>query len=177
MVRRAVAKLRDARFARIVQYTAATTGERTSVSRGQVDFATGMADVELPLPGEEGSPAEAAMVVLRPPDSYMRRPDGTWMRLGEAERGASSDSASGTLRLLESETLVATERDNDQDGRVFEVETDQGLRCTVWIGLDGHVRRIERLARGAGIAGLELHTIGQPLTFLPVPKAVISPKP
>ena len=174
VVRQAATKLRDARFARICQYTAEATGERRSVSRGQIDFVTGSADMEMPTPGAEGS---AAIVVLRPPRSYIRTPDGSWMLLVSVSR----ESMDGTLECLESEALVATERGEAGDGRAFdfrvEVEDAQLPRGTVWIDGDGYLTKLERPARGERIAGVEFTAIGEPLALLSVPDAMAARRP
>lgn len=176
-VRRAVARLREARFARILQYTADATGERTSVSHGQVDLRAGIADLELPSPEREGS---VAMVVLRPPHSYLRKADGSWISFGNTSLAVSSESVTGILRLLESDALVATERGDSENGRAFDVRVDVEdapvLQGTVWIGADQHVAKLERPARDGRIAGVEFEAIGQPLSLLAVPESVTARK-
>lgn len=166
LVRGAAARLRSARFARICQYTVGATGERTSVSRGQVDFATGIADLELPARGREEA---SAMVVLRPPRGYLRGADGSWMPLP-----VSSEGVSESLKSLESEALVATERAKIGNARAFDVRVEVEdaqlpLRGTVWLSNDCLIK-FEQPAKSERIAGVEFTAIGQPLALVSVPE-------
>jgi hypothetical protein len=172
LVRGAAARLRNARFARIFQYTSGAGGERTSLSRGQVDFATGIADLELPALRGEGGPA---MAVIRPPRGYFRRADGSWMPLPVL-----SEDVSESLRWLESEALVATEREETGKARAFdvrvEVEDAQRLRGTVWLGNE-YLIKLEQPGKSARIAGVEFTAIGEPLALLSVPEDVTAWRP
>jgi hypothetical protein len=197
-VRYAVAHLRKARFVRICQYTVRATGERTSISRGQVDLRTGAADLELPLPAPEGSAShEVAMVLLRPPHGYLRRSDGTWLRLGERDSPVTSESVTGTLLFFESEALSAARRADLDAVLAFDVRVDVQraidmaptevkpslrraartvpakdgeLRGTVWISDERYIQRIELPGRAGGIAGAEFYAVGRLLALVPVPE-------
>ena len=172
LVRVAATRLRSARFARICQYTVGAGGEHTSLSRGQVDFATGIADLELLALRSEVGPA---LVVLRPPRGYLRRPDGSWMPLPVL-----SEDVSESLRWLESEALVAIEREETGKARAFdvrvEVEDAQPRRGTVWLS-DEYVIKLEQRGTSAQIAGVEFTATGEPLALLSVPEDVTAWRP
>ena len=139
---------------------------------GQVDFATGIADLELPALRGKGGPA---MVVLRPPRGYLRRAGGSWIPLPVL-----SEDVSESLRWLESEALVATEREETGTARAFdvrvEVEDAQRLRGTVWLGNE-YLIKLEQPGKSARIAGVEFTAIGEPLAFLSVPEDVTAWRP
>jgi hypothetical protein len=172
LVRGAAARLRSARFARICRYTVGAGGERTFSSRGQVDFATGTADLELLALRDASGPA---MVVLRPPRGYARRPDGSWMALPVV-----SDDVRESLRWLESEALVAIEREETGMARAFDVRVEakdaQPRRGTVWLSNE-YLIRFEQPGKSARLAGVEFTAIGEPLTLLSVPEDVTARRP
>ena len=141
------------------------------MSWGQVDFAIGIADLEMPALRGEGGPA---VVVLRPPRGYLRRADGSWMPLPMLSEGVTESSGGWSPRR------VATEREETGKARAFdvrvEVEDAQRRRGTVWLGSE-YLIRLQQPGKSARIAGVEFTAIGEPLALLSVPEDVTAWRP